>query len=115
MEIDKCIGGCFYEKYWVNSYGFSIQDRENQRYELHNIKGRSLIDILYSYMQRYVRTYSTDNFAETVFTFDEVNVECIMNEQNQEKYTILYGRVKTGEYGIESNWLIIKQGMYNTY
>ena len=91
-------------------YGFSIQDRENQRYELHNIKGRSLIDILYSYMQRYVRTYSTDNFAETVFTFDEVNVECIMNEQNQEKYTILYGRVKTGEYGIESELVDYETG-----
>lgn len=91
-------------------YGFSIQDRESQRHELHNINGESLIDIVHDYMQRYMRTYSADNSAETVFTFDEVNVERITNEQNQEKYTILYGRVKTGEYGIESELVDYETG-----
>lgn len=83
-------------------YGLSVQDRENQRYELHNIKGKTLIDIIHDYMNRLMNTYSADNTSETVFTFDEVMVETVKNEQNQEKYTALYGRVKTGEYGIES-------------
>lgn len=30
-------------------YGLSVQDRENQRYELHNIKGKTLIDIIHLY------------------------------------------------------------------
>ena len=64
-------------------YGLSIQDRENQRYELHNVKGRTLVDIVRTYMDRLMNTYSADNSAETVFTFDEVNVETVLNEQNQ--------------------------------
>lgn len=91
-------------------YGLSIQDRENQRYELHNVKGRTLVDIVRTYMDRLMNTYSADNSAETVFTFDEVNVETVLNEQNQEKYTVLYGRVKTGEYGIESELVDYETG-----
>ena len=85
-------------------------ERENQRYELHNVKGRTLVDIVRTYMDRLMNTYSADNSAETVFTFDEVNVETVLNEQNQEKYTVLYGRVKTGEYGIESELVDYETG-----
>lgn len=91
-------------------YGFSIQDRENQRYELHDIEGRTLISIVYDYINRLINTYSADNATETIFSFEQVQIENVMNEQGQERYTILYGRVKTGEYGIESELVDYETG-----
>lgn len=91
-------------------YGLSIQDRKNQRKELHNIEGQSLINIISEYVHEMMNTYSADTESETVFKFEDISEEKVNNESCQEKYTIIYGRVKTGEYGIESELVDYQTG-----
>lgn len=95
-------------KVGLNVYGFSIQDRENQRRELHNINGRTLIEHINDYADNNVGQYVDDAREESVFCFDSKNEETVYNDDNQEIYKIFYGRIKTGEYGIESE-LVDKQ------
>ena len=74
----------------------------NQRLELHNINNETLIEIINRYGNQHLRRYTNDSSQETVFCFDTIYTETISNQNNQKLYDILYGRVKTGEYGIES-------------
>lgn len=91
-------------------YGLSIQDRENQRRELHNVEGRTLIEIIEDYIRGAMNTYEDDTESETVFKFEDINVNTAYNNNNQERYTILCGRVKTGEYGIASELVDCQTG-----
>lgn len=62
----------------------------------------SLIDIFYQYIKDNKNMYSQDSSKETLFQFSEVELYEKKNLEDQTEYQILYGRVKTGEYGIES-------------
>ncbi|WP_320961774.1 hypothetical protein [Hungatella effluvii] len=86
----------------LTTYGINVRNAEQQQLELHNIFGRSLIDIIYDTATVAKKTYENNKEEEAVFTFDEVKKEIIRNEDGQDLYQILYLRVKTGEYGTES-------------
>lgn len=96
-------------KIGLSIYGLSIWDNANNRVDLNNvINGKSIIDIIKSYIEENQDTYSTDTKKEVLFYFEKVKSEKVNNNDGQEECNILYGRVKTGEYGIESELVNVK-------
>lgn len=84
-------------------YGLSVIDGKNNRVFLDNVyDNNSLIYCVKEYIDKYISEYITDSARLTLFQFEQVGIETIKNESGQEEFSVLYGRVKTGEYGIES-------------
>ena len=90
-------------------YGLSVIDGENKRVNLNRlIDKKSLIDCLEEYIKNNILQYSDDISKDTLFQFEQIESELIKNEKGQDEYRILYGRVKTGEYGIESELVNVR-------
>ena len=92
-------------------YGLSVLNNNNKRLNLNDIiNGNSLIDIVKEYIDKNKSKYSNDFEKELVFQFDQYQSEIVYNDKSQEEYEFLCGRVKTGEYGIESELVNILTG-----
>lgn len=79
--------------------------------ELHKIiDNKSFIDILYDYAMLHKKIPSNDPGREAIFYFDQIEKEEIFDNEQKKQFTILYGVVKTGEYGIESELMDIVDG-----
>lgn len=99
------------KKVGLTVYGISVQDNENQRRNLNKlISSKSINEIIKEFVDSNKKSYSKDISQETVFTFEEIESETITNNENKECFTILYGKVRTGEYGIESELVDINTG-----
>ena len=103
------------KKIGLSIYSLSILDNTNNRIDLNNvINGKSIIEIIKSYIEENQDKYSADTKKEVLFRFEKVESENVNNNDGQKEYNILYGRVKTGEYGIESELINVKTGeVYN--
>lgn len=86
----------------VTAYGICIRNEANQNMELHDIYGVSFLEYLFNVTNDIVKEYHNDKALENVFAYDIVNWQTIRNVVGQKVYDILYFRVKTGEYGEES-------------
>lgn len=86
----------------LTTYSFCVRDYDNTEFELHNILGHSFIEIINNSAGVSLKKYDNDEYGESIFTFEQVVANTIRNEDNQDIYDALYLRVKTGEYGIES-------------
>lgn len=86
----------------LTAYGIEIRDEENNSLELHDICERSLLDYLYGIAHKLLDEYAKDKAMESVFAYNAVDFQTVRNDAGQEKYQILYLRIKTGEYGEES-------------
>ena len=86
----------------LSIYEFRIRDNDNIEYELHDVLGQSFIEIVNNYAQVRINSYETDQSEESVFSFDQIEVEEFLNNNGQKIYDMLMMRVKTGEYGVES-------------
>lgn len=92
-------------------YGLSILNKENKRALLNDLNdNKSFLDFFLEFVNRTGKKYSNDSEKETVFQFEQIEVEDVFNDEGQLDYRILYGRVKTGEYGIESELVNIGTG-----
>lgn len=92
------------KKIGLTAYGFSVQDDANTRIELNTFReqNETFISVLHSYLSKIKNMYENDSQNDSVFLFEKIEVEEEFNEQNQSLYSIMYLRVKTGDYGIES-------------
>jgi len=90
------------KKVGLTVYGFSILDNMNQRFELHNVLGKDVINIILDYANNNCKKYKSDDKDEVVFKIENTQAIKKVNTSGQEVYSLLYGRVKTGAYGIES-------------
>lgn len=98
------------KKVGLSFYGLSVVDGSN-KLELHNIlPGKSFLDLLFEYIDIQKNKLTDDKDNESVFSFEEVNMEDVFAEDGKKEFTILYGRVKTGEYGIESELVDVTDG-----
>lgn len=98
------------KKIGLSIYGLGVLKDDNKA-ELHNIlDGKGLIDIVQEFALENMKKPSNDTGRESIFYFDQVEKEEIYSEDGKKEFTILQGRVKTGEYGIESELLDITDG-----
>ena len=92
-------------------YGLSVINDKNERVFLNNlIEDKSLMNVVEEYIRQNISRYSKDTSKEILFQFEKVDTEIINNTDGQEQYQALYGRVKTGEYGIESELVDVQTG-----
>lgn len=93
-------------KIGLSVYGVSII-YDNNKTELHNVyNGKGILDIFQTFAENSKDVISTDPNTESVFCFERIEREIVKKEDKIE-FEILYGRVKTGEYGIESELINI--------
>lgn len=91
------------KKIGITVYAFNVQNNVNQRMELHNIANRlGFIEILQDFMYRHNFDYTREDVMEKVFKTNDYTVEKINDDAGNEKFTIVSGMIKTGDYGIES-------------
>lgn len=84
-------------------YGLSVMDEKNKRCKLNDMESKgSILDIFERYICENKEYLSQDKSKEMLFQFENVEKHEIKNRDGQIIYRVLYGRVKTGEYGIES-------------
>ncbi len=99
------------KKIKLTIYGLSVFDNNDNRLNLNNMgNGKSFIKIVENYIDMNKAKYSNDPEKELIFQFDQFESEVVCNENSQEDYEVLCGRVKTGEYGIESELVNILTG-----
>lgn len=81
----------------LNVYGLSVVSGD--RYiELHDVfESKTLIDLLHDFALKNKDILSKDSKKESIFYFDMIEKEEVYAEDGKKEFTILYGRVKTGE------------------
>ena len=95
----------------ITTYGISVRDEANINLELHDVYGKKLLEYLYDVMYTLSGEYLKDRLLENVFAYDEVSKETVKNDMGQDIYDIIYFRVKTGEYGEESEIINSETGI----
>lgn len=93
------------------AYGFCVRDLGNHRLELHNIMGKSIIQILSEGIAMDINSYSDDRNSERVICFDKNETELFQNDAGQDIYSALFARIKTGEYGLQSEIVDSRTGL----
>lgn len=92
-------------------YGLSVLDDENKRILLNQVdETKSILDVIEEYIKNNMSMYSKNTSKEILFKFDQIDRKVILSKSGKRKFQILFGRVKTGEYGIESELVNVKTG-----
>lgn len=86
----------------LTTYSISVRDENNHQYELHDILGWSLIEYFETIANEEKGKYEDDHIKENLFAFNEVFSETIEDKHGKAQYDILFIRIKTGDYGEES-------------
>ena len=86
----------------VTAYGIRIRNEEKHDLELHDIYGAALLDYLKKIAEESIDEYARDSILENVFSYNEADLQVIKNKNGQNIYEILSLKIKTGEYGEES-------------
>lgn len=86
----------------LSAYSFAVRDVQDIEYELHNIWGRSIIEIINNEALLGLNLYENNYDKESIFSYDQVVNITEVNDNQQQVYDALYLRVKTGEYGLEA-------------
>ena len=95
----------------ITTYGISVRDEANHNLELHDVYGKNFLDYLYDIAHTLSGEYHKDRLLENVFAYDVVNKDTVKNNVGQDIYDIVYFRVKTGEYGEESEIIDSETGI----
>lgn len=85
----------------VTTYEINVRDENHQQYELHDILGQTLLDIIENFANKNLNVYEDDTQIEQIFTFEKIVRKKVKNEKDQEIYEVIFLRIKTGEYGID--------------
>lgn len=103
------------KKVKVSVYGMSILRDGTNKENLNSIsQGRSLIEIVSTYIQQNVNRYDNDHNKENLFAFSQYITEDIFDNQRRIEATALSGIIKSGDYGISSELIDINTGdVYN--
>ncbi len=98
------------KKIGLDFYSLSMYDNTG-KIELHNIlQGKGFLELLFEYIDIQKRKLTDDKDRESAFYFDEVIKEDVLADDGKKEYTVLCGKVKTGDYGIETELVDVTDG-----
>lgn len=87
----------------INVYSFQIFGSDAKPVELHNIvNGKNLLELVKEYIEQNISTYVDSQKQETIYKFVDWKIVKKIAFSSNEYLTYLYGKVKTGNYGIET-------------
>ncbi len=85
----------------LSIYGLSLYDGE-KKINLNNVKdSKSIVQLIKEHIDDNGQDYDNDIARERVSTFTDVEYEEVKVD-NKKEYSIIYGLLKTGEYGVQS-------------
>lgn len=87
----------------LSIYGLSLYDSEKEEnINLNQVKdSQSIVQLIKNYIDDNGMEYTTDVSNEKVYKFTDITMEDV-KVGDKEEYSILYGVVKTGEYGVQA-------------
>lgn len=85
----------------LTTYSICVRDVASKQYELHDIYGWSLIEYLETIGNEEINKYVDDPIKENLFSINKVKVKHIVDNEKPQ-YDIIHFRIKTGDYGEES-------------
>jgi hypothetical protein len=87
----------------INVYALRVVDVAGEIKELHNVyNGNSIIDIIKAYINNNFGSYKDNDQKSNLYKFVDWQIVNIKNEQGDHYMTYLYGRMKSGAYGVET-------------
>lgn len=87
----------------IKIYSFGIFGKNAKQVNLQNVlDGKNIIDIIGEYIKDNLSEYIDNDDRETIYKFVDWRISEIKDEENNLYAKYLYGRIKTGNYGIES-------------
>jgi hypothetical protein len=89
-------------KIGISIYSLRIYDGNAQEVELHNIiAGKGIVELTKEFILQNINAYVDDTSKESIFKFVDWKIQQSKVNGN-ELFTSIYGRLKTGDYGVES-------------
>ncbi len=87
----------------VNIYSFHIHDLEGNQLDLKNVvTNKSILDIFREFIETKIGFYEDNVSKEQIYTFVDYEITQQMDEGGLKYLKYLYGRIKTGNYGVET-------------
>lgn len=87
----------------INIYAFSICGQGGTQLVLNNISnGKDVISLFEEYINQHLNSYEDDQSREQIYKFVDYDVVQEYDDQGSKYLKYLYGRIKTGNYGIET-------------
>lgn len=98
------------KKVALSVYSFYVKNRKDEKLELHNIENNDTLQYLYNSMEDNKCGYFKDAKSEKVYCFDEIEIEVEKTEEGRDIYSVIYGTIKTGNYGERTEIINIETG-----
>ena len=87
----------------INIYAFSVCDKGGTQLILNDISnGKDVISLFEEYINQHLNSYEDDQSREQIYTFVDYDVVQEYDDQGSRYLKYLYGRMKTGNYGTET-------------
>lgn len=87
----------------INIYSFKVYDANGEKVILNNISdGKSIIDILQEFLVNKYNKLTNNSKKEELYKIVDWEIKIQKDQLGNEYQTYLYGRIKSGHYGIET-------------
>ena len=87
----------------LNVYAFSVFDDVAQQIDLHNVnKGKNILTVVKDFITENLVDYVDNSTKESIYKFVDWQVVKVTDDRNNAYFKYLYGRLKTGNYGVET-------------
>lgn len=87
----------------VNIYSFHIHDVEGKQLDLKEVvNNKSILDIFQEFIETKIGFYEDNASKEQIYQFVDYDIVQQKDESGSSYLQYLYGRIKTGNYGIET-------------
>lgn len=94
----------------VNIYSFHIHDADGIQLDLKEVvENKSIIDVFQEFIETKTDCYEDDSSKEQIYKFVDYEIVQQKDDAGLKYLKYLYGRVKTGNYGIETE-IVDKKG-----
>ena len=86
----------------ISVFAFNVQNNLNEMVDLKKVAGKGIKNIFTEYMKDIQDKYESIPSKEKVYKSEYHIVEEKTDDDEREKYTFMFGKIKTGSYGIAS-------------
>lgn len=95
----------------INIYSFRVFDVNGNQLNLNNlVENKSIVDVFREFIESRVGNFKNNSSKEQIYTFEDYEVVQEEDKQGFRYLQYLYGRMRTGNYGVETDIVDITTG-----